>query len=121
MDLNIEWVKVQLFMRKRFDEVLDVQTILYMIGLQELGKNHQLFKKEQKIDIIHIGVCTVLMPNGYYQKLGLDNEGWPHFKNIKNPLPLRQRVNHLHADQTVTLRLASPNIADITPAASMAP
>ena len=89
MDLNIEWVKVQLFMRKRFDEVLDVQTILYMIGLQELGKNHQLFKKEQKIDIIHIGVCTVLMPNGYYQKLGLDNEGWPHFKNIKK-LP-----NHL--------------------------
>ncbi len=83
MDLNIEWVKVQLFMRKRFDEILDVQTILYMIGLQELGKNHQLFKKEQKIDIIHIGVCTVLIPYGYYQKLGLDNEGWPHFKNIK--------------------------------------
>jgi hypothetical protein len=89
MDLNMEWVKVQLFMRKRFDEILDVQTILYMIGLQELGKNHQLFKKEQKIDIIHIGVCTVLMPYGYYQKLGLDNEGWPHFKNIKK-LP-----NHL--------------------------
>ncbi len=83
IDVNIEWIKVQLFMRKRFEEVLDVQTILYLIGLQELGMNHQLLKKEQKVDIIHIGVCSVLLPLGYYQKLGLDNDGWPHFKNIK--------------------------------------
>lgn len=83
MDLNIEWIKVQLFIRKRFDEVLDVQTILYIIGLQELGKNHQPLLKEQKIDVIHIGTCTVLMPYGYYQPIGLDDDGWPHFKNIK--------------------------------------
>ena len=83
MDLNMEWVKVQLFVRKRFDEVLDVQTILYIIGLQELGMNHQPLKKEQKIDVIHIGVCSVLLPLGYYQKIGFDDDGWPHFKNIK--------------------------------------
>lgn len=83
MDLNIEWIKVQLFIRKRFDEVLDVQTILYIIGLQELGKNHQALKKEQKIDVIHIGTCTVLMRLGYYQKIGMDADDWPHFKNIK--------------------------------------
>lgn len=83
MDLNMEWVKVQLFVRKRFDEVLDVQTILYVIGLQELGMNHQSLKKEQKIDVIHIGVCSVLLPLGYYQKIGFDDDGWPHFKNIK--------------------------------------
>jgi hypothetical protein len=45
--------------------------------------NYQEFKKEQKLDIMHIGVCTVLLPFGYYKKIGLDNEGWPHFKNIK--------------------------------------
>lgn len=83
MDINIEWIKVQLLMRKRFDEVLDVTSILYIIGLQELGKNHQLLKKEQKIDVIHIGICTVLIPYGYYQKIGIDDDGWPHFKNIK--------------------------------------
>ena len=83
MDINIEWIKVQLLMRKRFDEVLDVTSILYIIGLQELGKNHQLLKKEQKIDVIHIGTCTVLVPYGYYQKIGVDDDGWPHFKNIK--------------------------------------
>ena len=83
MDLNMEWVKVQLFVRKRFDEVLDVQTILYIIGLQELGMNHQSLRKEQKIDVIHIGVCSVLLLLGYYQKIGFDDDGWPHFKNIK--------------------------------------
>ena len=83
MDLNIEWIKVQLFLRQRFEEVLDVQSILFIIGLQELGQNHQSLKKEQKIDVIHIGICTVLMPYGYYQRLGLDKDGWPHFKNIK--------------------------------------
>lgn len=83
IDLNIEWVKVQLMVRKKFDEILDIQSILFIIGLQELGMNYQEFKKEQKLDIMHIGVCTVLLPFGYYKKIGLDNEGWPHFKNIK--------------------------------------
>ncbi|MCB9360476.1 MAG: hypothetical protein H6587_07825 [Flavobacteriales bacterium] len=83
IDVNIEWVKVQLMVRKKFEEILDIQSILFIIGLQELGMNYQEFKKEQKIDIIHIGVCTVLMPFGYYKKIGLDNDGWPHFKNVK--------------------------------------
>lgn len=83
IDVNIEWVKVQLMVRKKFDEVLDVQSILFLIGLQELGMNFQDFKKEQKVDIIHIGICTVLLPFGYYKKIGLDNDGWPHFKNVK--------------------------------------
>lgn len=89
MDITKEWEKVNTFIKERFEEKLDLQTITYIIGLQELGKNHQGFKKEQKLDIMHIGVCTVLMPYGYYQKIGLDDEGWPHFKNIKK-LP-----NHL--------------------------
>ena len=82
-ELNQQWNKVQEFVKKRFDEQLDIQAILFVIGLQELGQNHQQLKKEQKLDVIHIGICTVLSPLGYYKKLGLDNDGWPHFKNIK--------------------------------------
>ncbi len=83
MDVKLEWEKVKLFVKQRFNEDLDVQSILYIIGLQELGKNHQPLKKEQKIDVIHIGICSVLLPLGYYQKNGLDDEGWPHYTNIK--------------------------------------
>ncbi len=83
IDINTEWVKIQLMLRKKFGEIPDLQSVLFIIGLQELGMNHQVLKREQKIDLIHVGICTVLTPFGYYKKLGVDNEGWPHFKCIK--------------------------------------
>jgi len=47
--------------------------------LQELGKIHQRFKKDDNVNIIHIGICTVLEPFGYYAFDFYDDEGWPHF------------------------------------------
>ncbi len=81
--LNSEWEKVVEMVQTRFGENLDEQTILFIIGLQELGKNQTNYKKEEKLDIIHIGICTVLSKYGYYKFLGKDKDGWPHFKNIK--------------------------------------
>ena len=78
-----KWNNVQKMVFKRFGEKLDEQTILFIIGLQELGKEDAEYKKEEKVDIIHIGICTVLSKYGYYQLIGKDDEGWPHFKNIK--------------------------------------
>ena len=82
-DLAKDWLQVEKMVFKRFGEKLDEQTILFIIGLQELGKGDADYKKEEKLDIIHIGVCTVLSQFGYYQRIGDDDEGWPHFKNIK--------------------------------------
>ena len=81
--LHKEWQKVEEMIQSRFGEKLDQQTILFIIGLQELGKGYAEFKKEEKIDIIHVGVCIVLSKYGYYKFLGKDDDGWPHFKNIK--------------------------------------
>ena len=85
MEKNVveEWLKVEKMVFKRFGEKLDEQTILFIIGLQELGKGDADYKKEEKLDIIHIGVCTVLSEFGYYEFIGKDDDGWPHFKNIK--------------------------------------
>ena len=77
------WKKVEQLIENRFGEKLDEQTILFLIGLQELGKGDIELKKEEKLDVIHIGVCTVLSKYGYYKLLGKDDDGWPHFKNIK--------------------------------------
>lgn len=81
--MDIEWKKVEDMVVDRFGEALDEQTILFIIGLQELGLNKMELKKEQKLDVIHIGICTVLSPYGYYKNIGRDNDGWPHFKNIQ--------------------------------------
>jgi len=61
----------------------DLNGVLFLIGVQELGKGHQLFTKEQKQDLMHIAICKVLSYSNYYVLEGLDSEGWPHWKLIK--------------------------------------
>ena len=61
----------------------DLNEVLYLIGIQELGKGIKNFTKEQKQDLMHIATCKVLSYSGYYEIEGLDQEGWPHWKNVK--------------------------------------
>lgn len=85
-DLQSRWWKLEEKLMQRFDKKPDVETILFLIGIQELGDIRQKFTKEQKQDLMHIAVCTVLMPSGYYEVSHVDEEGWPHFKQLK-PMP----------------------------------
>lgn len=61
----------------------DLNGVLFLIGVQELGKGHQFFTKEQKQDLMHIAICKVLSYSGYYELEGLDAEGWPHWKLVQ--------------------------------------
>jgi hypothetical protein len=61
----------------------DLNAVLFLIGVQELGQGKKVFSKEEKQDLMHIGICRVLSPSGYYELEGLDKEGWPHWKVIK--------------------------------------
>ena len=44
------------------------------------------FNKDQKIDLMHIAVCRLLEPYGFYEFDYVDKDGWPHYKTI-NKLP----------------------------------
>lgn len=61
----------------------DLNGVLFLIGVQELGHGTKIFSKEEKQDLMHIGICKVLSLSGYYELEGLDEEGWPHWKLIK--------------------------------------
>jgi hypothetical protein len=61
----------------------DLNAVLFLIGVQELGKGSKPFSKEEKQDLMHIGICKVLSLAGYYQLEGLDKEGWPHWVLVK--------------------------------------
>ena len=61
----------------------DLNAVLFLIGVQELGHGTKIFSKEEKQDLMHIGICKVLSLSGYYELEGLDEEGWPHWKMIK--------------------------------------
>ena len=67
-------------------ESMNIEGILYLIGLQELGQLHASFKKDDNVNLIHVGICTVLEPYGYYAFSHYDNDGWPHFA-LKESLP----------------------------------
>ena len=61
----------------------DLNTVLFLIGVQELGKGSRPFSKEEKQDLMHIGICKVLSFSGYYALEGLDHDGWPHWRVLK--------------------------------------
>ena len=67
-------------------EILDLDAIIYLIGVQELGQFDRKFKKDHKIDLMHIAICKLLMPYGYYDFDFVDEDGWPHYK-VKEQLP----------------------------------
>ena len=71
---------------ERFGKKPDLEAVLFLIGMQETGFMVEKISKEQKQDLMHIAVCTLLSQSGYYVMEGLDEEGWPHFKQLK-PLP----------------------------------
>ena len=65
---------------------LELDAIIYLIGIQELGQYHRSFKKDEKINLMHIAICRLLEPYGYYEFDFFDDEGWPHY-SVKEPLP----------------------------------
>jgi len=83
-DLQARWWTLEAKLVERFEKKPDVETILFLIGIQELGSTNTKFTKEQKQDLMHIAVCTVLAPSGYYELEGKDSEGWPHFRQLKS-------------------------------------
>ncbi len=67
-------------------ENLDLDAIIYLVGVQELGKVHQSFKKDEKLNLMHIAICRLLEPYGFYEFEFFDEDGWPHYK-VKEQLP----------------------------------
>jgi hypothetical protein len=85
-DLQVRWLKLRIKLKEDFGIKPDMDGVLFLIGVQELGSGPQKFTKEQKQDLMHIAVCTLLAQSNYYVLEGHDEEGWPHFKQLK-PLP----------------------------------
>lgn len=76
-------------MEVQFGGDIDVQGILFLVGVQELGKGKIKLSKNQKLDVIHIAICTLLEPYGYYKFMGIDEEGWPHWEMNEKLPPLK--------------------------------
>ncbi len=86
MDYAVE-VKFQELMKKlegKFGSGLELDTIMLLVGVQELGKGYKEFTKDEKMNLMHIAICTILEPYGVYRYVANDPDGWPHFEKVKN-------------------------------------
>lgn len=91
-ELNKQWDQLTSKIGNQFDSDPDLQGMLYLIGVQELGKGFNKFTKDEKEDIIHIAVCKLLNDEGYYKFIGTDKDGWPHYEST-------QKLPHLKIGQ----------------------
>tara|TARA_B100000427_G_scaffold329211_1_gene344506 strand:- start:4924 stop:5295 length:372 start_codon:yes stop_codon:yes gene_type:complete len=79
---DFKWDALVKFVNSRFGmtEHLGVQAVLFLIGLNELGKGYKELEKEDQINLLHIAICRLLSNYGYYEYAGRDKDGWPHWK-----------------------------------------
>jgi len=85
-DFQTRWWNLEAKMIERFGKKPDLETILFLIGIQEFGQLKEKFTKEQKQDLMHVAVCSLLSSSGFYLLEGKDDDGWPHFRQLK-PMP----------------------------------
>jgi hypothetical protein len=84
LELHKQWQQVLDRIENTFGKrPNDTNSVLFLIGVHELGKSKKHFSKEEKQDLIHIAICKLLSLSGYYELEGLDEDGWPHWKLVK--------------------------------------
>jgi hypothetical protein len=80
------WWELMNQMRERFGKKPDMNALLLLIGVQELGQGAGPFTKEQKQDLMHIATCKIFSYSGFYELDYVDEEGWPHYRLVR-PVP----------------------------------
>jgi hypothetical protein len=84
LEFDRKWHKLLTIMDEKIGQKpKDLNGVLFLVGVQELGRGFKLFSKEEKQDLMHIAICKVLSLSGYYTLDGIDKDGWPHWTLIK--------------------------------------
>ena len=87
-ELDFAFNRVRHLLQEKFNKqaLPDLNAVLFLIGIQELGRWQDNFSKEEKQDLMHIAVCRLLAADDHYQFIGRDADGWPHYE-LKSKLP----------------------------------
>ncbi len=102
-ELDFEWLRVQHLVKDamRRDTLPDLNTVLFLIGIQELGRWKKNFTKEEKQDLMHIAVCRLLNYDDYFEFAGRDEDGWPHWRQVREmtaiAVPDQERMLKINA------------------------
>lgn len=77
-----KWYKVRALIREKFGQRPDINAMLFIIGMNEVGVVKESWEKEEKQELMHVATCKLLSMDGYYQLSHTDEDGWPHYINV---------------------------------------
>jgi len=73
------WTELCDHLGKQFNIDIDLNGVLFLVGIRERGLTFQPFSKEEKMSLINLGSCTLYLEMGLTEKTGVDKDGWPVF------------------------------------------
>lgn len=82
-ELEVKWAALLKQLDEQFGKSPDLNLVLILIGIRELGRVKTKWTKEDKVNLMHIAVCRLMSDEGYYELEGHDKDGWPHWKALK--------------------------------------
>ena len=84
----LRWYQVRNLVKERFGQRPDINAMLFLIGMNEVGIIKETWEKEEKQDLMHVAVCTLFASEGYFKLIRRDEEGWPHYDAVQGIPPL---------------------------------
>jgi len=83
IDLDKKWSGLLEKLENQFDQEMTLKGVLYLIGVQELNLGIKQYEREEKVNVLHVAICKILTPFGFYKFDRIDEDGWPHYIELK--------------------------------------
>ena len=76
---------------------VDLNGVLFLVGMRERGLTFQKFSKEEKLNLINLGSCTLYQEMGMITSYGKDEDGWPlfHQNSLAREIPEELKLKTL--------------------------
>ncbi len=81
--IQAQFKELQTRLKEQFKRQPSLDAILFIIGMNAIGKGNIAYDREEKMNLLHVAHCTVFALSGYYELERTDDDGWPHFKALK--------------------------------------
>lgn len=110
-EMDFQWLRIRHWFKDHFrrPDLPELKTILFLIGIQEVGYKGVPYTKEEKQDLMHVATCVLLSQSGYYRFIGMDADGWPHYE-INEKLPLWSLADQENMLKSEIIRYFNQNI-----------
>jgi len=109
--LQKRWAKLQRWVEHRFGKKADMEGILFLVGIQELGHGFLPdLDKDRKEQIVVEGAYCVLETLGYYERVGMERTGhWIWEQRHELPADLSKEAEE-HMLRRAVLRYFDKNV-----------